>query len=629
MRGKLFTLAAVMLGMLPIIPADAATPGYVQVRDQAPSLQGFETADLLFDPAGFQVRGLLGRGYTHAAYGILPNGQIAVSTSSDGSSWTTPTGARVTRPGGAQLPFTVGVGKRLVVAYVTSNTLPHSNRFLMLYTPSGTIDERSTSNDPVLGSSVKRINNLRYALSVDGIEWTEDYDWRVVNNGVSGVITGSGSNTFREGIAAPSDLIFNPDGDCYSTVVTNELAWGSGSPFDCEFTLIYTAIDAAGNTSVAIAGGIFFVDIGPEFRGATVPALSRNQTSWSAGGVDRAHVMRAGTSWSMTFSGAPASPRCNTASDSCSAGTASSTNGTTFTPHRPSAASLSASLASSIAGQSVSVHDLQPVDLSAPEPRYAASFGGGTWNVYGADTVGTAPRLTFLEPRAGYVSANEPRISFLLNDDFGTNVGLDLGPLDVRIDGIKHSSPMTIQQTPLGQVTTPGVLFTIPSSQLSLPDGEHVLSVSAADRDGETVSGSSVFLLDRTKPASQIELVEMSGFTFPLNSMWVEGSATDPGAATGLQRMRGTVTNPLGQTRVYEEGFKQTNNVEAGFNFSNFGPITPNGGPASWDYTWAVPMDDEIFWALPGLYTIELQAFDFAGNSEGRSSANSRTMLLI
>lgn len=634
MKRALVTIAAVALATLPTLKAQAATPGYLHIRSATPAIAGFQASDTLFDNGGFSVAGLLGRGMRYASYGILSNGQVAVTTSENGTTWSTPTGARLTRPGGIQLPFTVGVGKRLAVTYVNAGRLPHGYRFAMLYTPSDTQDERATSNDPVFGSGVKRINNLRYALSADGVDWVEDaVDWRVSNNlfnATSGVITGPSTNTFKEGIVGPTDLIYNAGKSCYNVAVANDLGWGvGGSPFDCEFTLIYTSINQAGNTSIGIAGGVYFSDIGFEFRGAAGPALSRAQAAWASAGIDRGHVLQSGSTWTMGFSGSTSSARCDSNASACSVGTAGSVNGTSFTPHRASTPSISSAVASSIAGSAVSAHDLNPLADVAVEPHFVVGFGGATWNAYGADPLGTAPRLTFLKPQSGYVTVNDPNLSFVLNDDFGTNVGMDLGTLDVRIDGAPHTSPMVISETAVGQFTQPGKLFTINTASMNLSDGTHTLSVAAKDRDGESVAGSRSFLVDRTKPGSSIAEVSTSGFTFPFNSIFVEGAAQDTGTPTGLQRMRGTVTNPLGQTRTYEEGWRQTNNVDAGFNFTNPGSIVTNGGPVSWDYTWAVPMDEELFWAVPGEYTLKLQAFDFAGNMEGFSSSNSRTLLLL
>jgi hypothetical protein len=625
-RVRRVALAAVAGGALLAgpMPSQAAAPGALTVQASSPVIAGFASADVLYDPAGFPIRGVARPNAKYAAFGVV-NGQVQVRTSADGQTWAAAQAARLRDPAQGDVPLVLGNQNRVAVAYVPANILPHNYQFVMVYAPQGG-NPSGQASDTVFGADYQRLNNLRFAMSPNGVEWYDDD--AVVSDATTEPVIKSG--TFKNGILGPTDLIYNPGGDCYDTVTPTTLDWGTASPFACEFTLVYTAVDSAGNTSVALAGGIFFVDIGLQFRGATAPALSRTAASWSSAGIDRAHITRNGSNYVMGVSGSTTAQSCVADTARCSAGIARSTNGNTFTPDNASTPSISASQAEAVAGASPrSVHDLQLIGSDAAE--WLSSFSGSTWNATAPVNVGTAPRVTFLKPQSGFITTSEPLITFVLNDDgtTGAGMGIAMPSLSITLGGAPLNVSYTLDSTQIGAVNAPGILVTIPGDKVTLADGDHELRVSAQDLDGETVTASRVIRFDRTPGNSTIADFSTSGFSYPFASVFVQGQAIDTGAATGLNRMRGTIINPLGQRKVVEQGPFSIGDANGGFTFRNLGARVPNGGPVSFDFNWAVPTTDALFWAVPGTYRIEVTSIDYAGNTEGSTSQNSVALLLI
>lgn len=626
-RRALLLLSAVAAASLTPAPSQAAAPGALQVRDATPTIAGFAALDVLHDPAGFAVGGILGRpGIRYVAYGVVSN-QVRVTTSVDGETWTAPQGATLRDPSGADVPFVIGNQQRVAAAYVTTNSLPHGYKFVIVYAPQGGDPAGKTPN-PLSATNNHQLSNLRYAMSANGVEWVAEQPVNSRQN-AEPVIT---AGTFKHGILGPSDLHFNAGKSCWNQPgFTSQLNWGSGSPFDCEFTMAYTAVDPSGNTSVVLAGGVFFADIGLTFRGATAPAITRSAATWTSAGIDRAHIVRQGTGFLMGLSGSTSAQTCVTDAARCSVGTATSATGNTFTPEQSSSPSISATQAESIAGSSPqSVTDLQ-LDPGAGEERWFVGFDERTFDAFEPIEVGSGPRISFHAPASGFVSASDPSIKVVINDDAttGNGIGIDLSRLSLTWDGGPIPGTYTVTETGIGQITTPGTLVTIPSRTLSTSDGLHTLAVRAIDYDGEIAEAEREILIDRTAGTAVITLERSSGFSFPLNSVYLQGSAVDGGVPTGLLRMRGVVTNPLGQSKVFQQGPAGTNDPHAGFTFSNLGPRVTNGGPVSWSFAWAPPTNDALFWAIPGVYRVQVSTVDYAGNVEGATGANSRSFLLV
>lgn len=628
-RLTLLLVTASSVAMAPSA-SQAAGPGDLQIRDAAPTIAGFASADVLTSDIGFPIAGTRPLDARYVAFGLV-NGVVNVTTSADGVTWSTPQAATIRENNQTgDLPFLIGNGGRLTVTYVEDGTIGFGseveNQFAMFWSPAGG-DPRGVEPEDLNGYT--HAANLHIASSVNGVDWVND--GTALNDPSEAVADGAGAGSFKEGIVGPSDIILNPDGACLDDAQI-DLDWRTGSPFDCPLTLVYTAIDGAGNTSIALAGGTYFTGFGWQFRAAAAPALTRAATTFTSAGIDRAHVTKVGSTLRMGFSGSTTSQLCDTAAARCSVGTARSTSGNTFTADKPSAPSISASQAESLAGAAPrSVTDLQLVP-GASEERWMVALNGGTWSAYTpAPSVGTAPRILFLAPLSGYVSATEPNITFVMNDDesIGAGPGIDLAKSVFTLDGNPIPSSYTITETAIGQITTPGVLVSIPRSSLIVPDGSHVLTVKAVDLDGETRTASRTIVFDTLAPSSVITTSRTSGFTYPLNSVYVQGSGVDSGTATGLQRMRAVVTNPLGQQRTYSEGPGETFDPSAGFSFSNLGPRVANGGPVSWDYAWAAPSSDALFWAIPGTYRVEISSIDFAGNAERASGAATLSILLL
>lgn len=623
-RHKRVTLLACLAGSLLAVPASSHAAGQLQFSDDQAAIAGFAAADILFDPTGFPIRGVARPNARYAAFGVA-NGSVQVRTSPDGTTWAAAQAARLRDPSGGDVPLVLGNQQRVAVAYVPANVLPHNYQFVMVYAPQGG-DPSGQTESLLYGPDYQELSNLRYAMSPNGVDWYDDAPV-ISDNSTEPVIE---AGTFKDGILGPTDLIYNTGGDCYDTVTASTIDWGTASPFACEFTLVYTAIDALGNTSVALAGGIFFVDLGLELRGATVPALTRSAASWTGSAIDRAHVTRSGSTYVMGVSGSTSAAQCATVADACDAGTAMSTNGNTFTADNPSAPQITDADAAALAGTaSASVQDLQLI--SDAGPRFYSAFANSTWIAYEAVDVGTAPRVSFLEPRSGYVSAVEPNVTLVINDDgtTGNGMGIDHGTLEITFDNAPIPATWTIDDTQIGAVNAPGTLVSIPGNDLVAPDGLHTLKVVAVDLDGETVTASRSILIDRTAPGTAISTERTSGFTFPFNSVSFAGTSQDFGASTGLLRMQGTVTNPLGEKRSFTKGPGNAGQQNGGFTFRNFGPSASNGGPTSFEWTWAVPSTDAAFWAIPGSYSFQISAVDFAGNVEGATSSNTRSILIL
>jgi hypothetical protein len=630
-----------VLSLLAPAASDASTPGYLAMAgdtrgNEGPILSGYRFVDVLYSPQGHPISGVSRLQAKYLAYMTSGSGSVFVTSSPDGITWTQPSQVRVQVGSGPANPLVVSNAGRLAVAYVPDAVLPHGNHFLLTYAPA-TLNTTQTTSDPVYGTV---INNIRYALSADGGVFRQDS--ALVDDDFSNP-TMVQAATFKEKILGPTDLIYlgrrGGATHCQSTAVTAPAA-----PWGCDFAMLYETESAGGVKHVAIAGGIFFVDIGLTMKGHTAPLLSQG-TSWIGGHVDHAHASilnpsgctnatttsaNSGCQVELGITGHASIPsaNCGTAGNNCRVGTARSTsNALTYALDR-SVPSIGDSMAQLLGNgnPNTTLTNLQRVS-SEPARYYFASNGSGvaTHLAFGVDDPGVGPRATLVKPSTAIRAANIDGLEFLLNDDFGSNIGIDFGSLAISIDGtpVSNNASTTISSTIVNSITTPGWRVRIKDSELNLGDGAHVLRIQVADRDGNAIDESFDFVVDLTAPATQIAYANAGPLSWPYATMEADGTSVEFLPGTALKAMRGVVTNPLGQKMTFERG-PQGGNVYAGFRFDN---IAPDG--SSWDWSWAVPVNDPLFFGLPGTYTLEVLGIDLAGNIEKPSGSNSRSFTIL
>ncbi|MFP5224209.1 MAG: hypothetical protein ACLGH3_01425, partial [Actinomycetota bacterium] len=203
---SLAALGAVLALFSPV-SSDAATPGYLAMAGDGrggdgPVIEGFRARDVMFSPAGFPISGVSRLDTRYLAYGTNDAGAVFYTTSPDGIVWSAPSQVRIQVEGGPTTPLTVGQAGRLAATYVPDAVLPHGYNFLLVYAPAQ-LSSTQTTADP-LGL---QINNIRYAMSVDGGLFRQDS--RVVDDeptiGQSTMVGAPGS--FNEQILGPTDLI--------------------------------------------------------------------------------------------------------------------------------------------------------------------------------------------------------------------------------------------------------------------------------------------------------------------------------------------------------------------------------------------------------------------------------------
>ncbi|MFP5225353.1 MAG: hypothetical protein ACLGH3_07370, partial [Actinomycetota bacterium] len=233
-------------------------------------------------------------------------------------------------------------------------------------------------------------------------------------------------------------------------------------------------------------------------------------------------------------------------------------------------------------------------------------------------------RITFVKPSDTYRIANVGGIEFVLNDDIGSQIGIDVPTLSVSIDGAEVSDGfITITDTIFGAINAPGLRVAVDTDDLGLVDGAHLMQVEVADLDGLTADDTFDFVIDRTAPISSIASASAGPLGWPYTAVELEGTSNEVLPGTALRGMRGVVTNPLGQQRAYERG-PSAGSVYSGFSFSN---RAADG--SSWDWRWSVPAEDPLFYSIPGRYVFEVLAVDQAGNLERQTGQNSRSFIIL
>lgn len=630
-----------VLSLLAPSSSSAATPGYLAQAGngrggEGPVIPGFRMRDMLYDPAGFPIGNIPRLNSRYLAYGTAGNGSVLVTSSPDGITWSTPTQVRIQIGSGPATPLTVGNAGRLAVAYVPGTVLPNGSQFLLVYAPNP-LSSTQTTSDPFYGI---QINNIRNALSADGTVFRGDAPLTDDESSSSTITRGPG--TFSERVLGPTDLIYlGRRGGATNCLAASGVI--PAAPFGCDFVMLYETETATGVQHAAIAGGIYFSDIGLTMKGHTAPVLSEG-TGWLSGSVDSTHatvlnpagcvnsatnagLANASCQVELTVSGgaSTSSTICEAAGDRCSVGTARSTvNALSYALDR-SVPSIGASMAQALGGSpDTTITNLHRAGLN-PSSYYFSTNGSSTATqlAYGIDAPGAGPRVTFTKPLGGKRSSNMGGLEFILNDDVGTNIGIDLSTLRMTVDDTPIPSASAIVPTIVNAITVPGLRVSIDDGPLNLLDGMHTLAVSVKDRDGNLTDAIFEFVTDLRAPTTNITRSAASPLGWPYASIEAEGNAVEPTPGTALKAMRGIVMNPLGQQRTYERG-PGTGDVYSGFSFED---VSLDG--TTWNWRWAVPVGDPLFYAIPGTYAIRVLAVDAAGNTEGSHPGNTRYFSIL
>lgn len=637
-----------------------------------PGWNGFLTADVLYSPNGYPAGGV-GRPNQprYVMWGSFPSGQLGYATSTDGLVWTNPIGTTLRDQSGVDAPFLVGNPARLAVTYIDdgadrpatndpnrppdNQTVPGndnktlSSHFAIVYRPASVAEggaaETTTTRDADDPNGLLRVTALRAAFSPDGNLWYRDRG--VVSN--AGVRNVTPVVTASRGMVGPSELIFNPllPKDPAKGCLTSAGNYVANNVWSCPFVLAYTARDAAGTAlSIHLAGGQFLStnnngtgDIGLEFSTRATPVATEGFVPWANAAIDRAHFTQIDPGvpgcisglacYEMTFSGSSVDARCSASTSQCTVGLARSTNGLDFTPIIGASPNLTHDLRTALGG-SPDTTLLDPVRIGRkPDAKYfvpSVSSGAGGRDLLlfiGAQTEDSgAPRI-LLPTGQHLVNVSRDRLDLILRDDFVPGVvGIDLGTLRFAIDGAPFSIPTTgIRDSRIGAISGAiGKLITVDVRSTSLSDGGHTLDVSIRDTAGNASAASFDIVVDRTPPATAIDEVEAQPYTWPLASIYLDGTSTE--SATSLASVRGAVTNPLGMTRVYERTLIG-GNTRSGFLLDG----SPDG--KTWGWAWAVPLDDPAFYAIPGTYSFSITAVDQTGNAEPPSPDNTRALSLV
>lgn len=642
--GLLVALGAIVALMAPT-SGQAATNGYLaQAGDgrggEAPVLKGFVARDVMHDPTGFPIGSVPRSSARYIAYGTKTGGSVFFTTSADGSVWAEPSQVRIQVGTGPANPLVVSNAGRLAVTYVPGTVLPNGSQFMLVYAPA-TLSATELTEDPAFGF---RTNNIRYAMSGDGGLFYNDTALLDDNFTTSSLVGAAGS--FNEKILGPTDLMFlgrrSGTTNCLATTGVIPTA-----PFGCDFVMLYET--QTGTTQhVSVAGGVFFSDIGLAMRGHTAPLLSEG-SSWISQKVDHAHASvlnpagcvngttaptagqaNANCQIELSVSGSSTLPNslCDSSSDNCRVGTARSTSNALTYALDQSEPSIGDAMAQLLGGSpSTTLTNLQRVS-SNPGRYYFGSNSSASTNThlaFEATVSGEAPRIAIAKPSDKYRSANVAGIEFLMNDDFGTNPGINLATLQMSIDGASTfgAGAVTMASTIVGAITTPGIRVKLDDATIALADGPHQLVINVKDNNGLAATKVLDFIIDLKAPTSLIARTSNSGYSYPLNSLFAEGTSTEIVPGSGLGEMRGTVRNPLGQSRTWSAS-PTKGDVFAGFTFDN---VASDG--SAWEWRWAVPSTDALFFAVPGTYVVEVRAVDLARNVELASTANTRSFPVL
>jgi hypothetical protein len=592
-KRAILAVATLTLGMtLASMPAQASapdTPGWIAQAGNgsgstSPVTSGLDIGQVLYSPSRFAVNpGPTPHGLgKYMAWGTRTVGTartLYVQSSDNGLNWSAPIEARLKDPNGVDAPFLLNP----VGGFAVINTHYVDHTFKIFY--------RATDYD---GTPVYSFGT---AWSPNGVEWFEDAG--LAQDATNTIVGGTG---FKQKLVGVNSVIFNQTPSANSTALCNG---SSAAPYNCAYVMHYTTEDAAGKRYSAIGRS----HTGITWSGTNAPTLSpATAGNWDDHRVENMTVQRVGTSYRALYSGSQSGGRQ-------SIGWATSTNGITFTRTLPGQATTPASTFDSVGGGNLVKAQFITVANVPHSHVYTSRTAGSTtdlWLGFTSPAPTNAPHVIIGKPDDAAVTGPKVAIEIYAGDTLGTNVGLDLGALSVKLDGIEVDGRVA-ENTLVGQFRGPGKKIV---ATATLSGGSHTLDVTIKDFDGDTTTVSRTFSVDAAAPVTnitsaptgiEIGLVDSPG-TYRANVI-------DPVGGLGIDYVTAVVTNPLGQTKRY--------GTQAAYGWQ----ITKTNA-SNWTVAWVAPTLDPHF-AVPGTYKVSLLGTDLGGNAEAPSAANTRMVTVI
>lgn len=636
--------------------------GTTQIPEQAglPVLEDMNVQTVLFNPERFTYQNGFARpGFgRYVAWGLVrvqpPElntvvSQLAISHSENGLTWTEPRPATIRDPkcdpdpGCPDIPFILNEpGGFFDVVFTNtpvSEDFPFS-QFQIFYRP---------WNADIFDAD----EVIHVAWSDDGQSFYGDRS--IGQNAAEPVTTGSCCASFKSASYGPTDVIYQPNASSSSSCATADPD-GSGpltpTPWNCRLVMIYDATDGA-KQQVGIASA---PDILPpytqsftayEFRGHAEPLLANGPAgAWDDDAATLAKVrIRPGATsplsssrlYDLYYAGGQAPDgACFAGQQGCwSLGTAiSSGSGLSFVK---------------TGGNPVTPHELlevfgpdDPHTLLAPSvledagqdgnggrghariyyTRATNGVGGNLDSVsrdmflaYTEPAPTQAPRIRIASPVGPFRNRPDVPLEFYMTDTLGTNIGVDLNTLVVKMDGTELPGGWSILDPHLvTALKFPSIKAAAPSGLTILPDGLHTFTVEVADLDGNVGIASTAFIIDTTAPSTTVTSAPEDGHLgFPIaHPGTFMGETIESAIGTALERLDVFVTNPLGQRATYQVQIQPEMVVDE----------------KTWHWTWHAPTPDPFFF-LPGNYTFSFRAADVAQNRESATADNTISVLII
>ena len=483
-------------------------------------------------------------------------------------------------------------------------------QFALWYRSLGTPGEAGTSD----------LGDLRLAFSVDGVSFALDTPLAD-----AGGVLGAGDST-----TGPTQIFVNPSaGTC--------TAASAAFPFNCKIGMVYNVANGGAET-IRYAGSndTSYADDAVEFIGGPVvldETLALGTASVSMGQVE----FRPEGGVALYYSGADAP-----------AGATGCYGGLTFCHHIGLATSLTGTAGSFTKVGTVIDRGLlelfssdDPSTLRHPNPIVDTSNSGLVDQPFFFTRVTNAverdlfvarrtmappsgPEILISNPVGCPQPAGEIDVIATLRDSIGTPAGIDMSTFSIDIDG----GPVAYSATPSlkGAITAPTVQIRGEDALGALGVGDHTLTMSVADFNGNVAVESVDFCLDNLPPDTTIAGPATTvTIAVPLLTSVATYTGTTVDLDSPIQGVRAEVMNPLRQTRSYSFRFVEGQVSNPAGGFSNIS-VSEDGQEVTW--RWIAPTLD-VHFLLPGPYTFTFIGTDVNGNFEGPDSDNTGSVLVI
>lgn len=622
---------------------DPSTAPYVQQAGNgsgvsAPVIKDFNLRTMLFSPLRFPDQQNFPRFNTtrYLAYGTVPVAapldtalaQLAVSQSDNGLAWSDPVNLTIKDPnGGPDLPFLVSELSQLAVSY---GHTPFSS-------PVGVQDRQFAVyyHVPLDATNLNTISGIHVAGSKDGFTFEDD---KAISQTGSSVISGAtacanAADGFKCGSYGPTDIHINNSG---STAANCAVA----SPWNCRFVMIYNSTNGAQEyASIAGSGaGVSFTGVDKPIvcpgNSVGTPGCAATPGSWDDDTASYAHVRKipssinpSGFNFVLYYSGGQTPDNaCFAGTAGCwSLGAATSTTGLSFLKLGTNPVTPRAFIDEWDTNDLGTLWNPIPLDIGKVDhnPIYYTRIDNlgqkDVFLAYTAPEPTAAPSVRFASPVGQRNRADTP-IEVYLNDSKGTNIGLNLGTLTVKVDGGLISG-YSVEQTMVDGYYYTGVKVARDGTLLHLPDGAHSVTVAVKDNDGNLTTKTSNFLIDTSAPVTTLSLVPAAQqVQLPTDSLGRFKGTTVAGdgllVGSEINLIKVVVTNPLGLDKTYDLRYSATNSV--------IEVVTAR----KWNFDWVAPVV-EPFFMLPGNYTVSFLGANKASSLERPSAANTYSIMVI